>query len=176
MTVETISQWSIVLLLLVIVAFSLVFYFTRHRSRTVSPEYAARFYSAYLGEAFRLAGYNAATFLRNQDLHDANRVLEIYCVAEAALLAKIEETLSGPEDRMAPAQPAPLRELSPAEYSMLFRKRAAAADEVERNSEPGKGLKEGAKKYAKLLWRKINPVLQQLAGGWVGGKLGIPGG
>ncbi len=178
MATDTFSQWSIVLLLLVTAIFAAVFYMTRRSSRKVPPRHAARYYAAYLGETFRLAGFDAGDFLRQQDLRDGNRVIEIYCVAEGALLARIMETLDRP-DHATPSVSSPT-ELTPGEYDKLWRKRTAmvedndeVGDEIEKSA---KDRKKGLKNFAMLLLRKINPVIQQVAGTWVGARMGMPGG
>jgi hypothetical protein len=126
----------------------------RHRDAPVDPKYASTYYRAYLGEALRLAGFNATEVLRGKENLASGELLELICKAEELLFLRIVKTLHNGK----PELDYPLKEFNDYRTGQSYNK----AREL--------GATEQVIDFAMALLKKINPILQQVAGDWVRGK------
>lgn len=177
MTLETLSPLSVIALAMVgaiIVLVALTGYWWKQYQKfwtkrpdaehpssaePVDPAFAARFYKAYVSEVLRLAGFKSQTFLQGQDFKNGGVVLDLIVVAEGLLLHSIVEQLKRPR----PSEVPPERDLSMKE---VFQKYSPTPHAAARELAGDERLWE----HALTLLKKINPVLQQVAGAWVGPK------
>ena len=126
----------------------------KHRDTPVDPKHASTYYRAYLGEAVRLAGFNAAEVLRGKENLASGELLELICKAEELLFLRIVKTLHNGK----PELDYPLKEFNDYRTGQSYNK----AREL--------GATEQVIDFAMALLKKINPILQQVAGDWVRGK------
>lgn len=130
-------------------------------SGPVDPKFAARFYEAYVAEVVRLAGFNPQTFLQGQDLKNGGVMLDLIVTAEGLLLHSIVEQLRRPRpSEVPPERHMPMKD--------VFRNYSPTPHAAARELAGDERLWE----HALTLLKKINPVLQQVAGAWVGPKPG----
>jgi hypothetical protein len=127
---------------------------TKHRDTPADPKYASRYYRAYLGEALRLAGFNATEILHGKENVASGELLELICKAEELLFLRIVKTLHNGK----PELDYPLKEFNEYRTGQSYNK----AREL--------GASEQVIDLAMALLKKINPILQQVAGDWVQGK------
>jgi hypothetical protein len=126
----------------------------KHRDAPVDPKYAATYYRAYLGEALRLAGFNPAEILRGKDNAASGELLELICKAEELLFLRIVKTLHNGKPEL--------------DYTLKdFNEYRAGQSHAKANA---LGAQQHVIDMAMALLRKINPILQQVAGDWVQGK------
>ena len=156
MTIEA-SLWVNVLLLLIVILILVFPTFRSKREKFVTPEYSARYYTAYIAEVARLAGLDPGKFLADVDLKNPAQVLKMATAAEAELLNAI------------------LNSLTDEEWAELERRHGSdPLDEYDRDHRPGKSeeerraaIKKRKFNFAMEVLKKINPILQQVAGSWV---------
>ena len=117
-------------------------------------KYAAANYRAYLGEALRLAGFDPVEILRDKGHLSSGELLELICKAEELLFLRIVKTLHNGKPELGYT----LKEFNDYRAGQSYSK----AQET--------GASENVIKFAMELLKKINPVLQQVAGNWVQGK------
>jgi hypothetical protein len=122
-----------------------------HRDGPADPKYASTYYRAYLGEALRLAGFNAAEVLRGKENLASGELLELICKAEELLFLRIVKTLHNGK----PELDYTLKEFNEYRTGQSYNK----AREL--------GASEQVIDFAMAMLKKINPVLQQVAGDWV---------
>jgi hypothetical protein len=125
-----------------------------HRDGPVDSKYSSTYYRAYLGEALHLAGFNAAEVLRGKENLASGALLELICKAEELLFLRIVKTLHNGKAEL---------DYTPREF-----------DEYRAGQSYSKARELGASEkvidLAMALLKKINPILQQVAGDWVQGK------
>ena len=165
MTIEAISPWVNAFLLLIVILILVFPTFRSKRDRFVAPEYSARYYTAYIGEVARLAGLDPGKFLAHVDLSNPAQFLKMATAAEAELLNAI------------------LISLTDEEWAELERKYGSdPVDEYDRDHRPGKSeeerraaIKKRKFNFAMEVFKKINPILQQVAGSWATRSAGAGG-
>jgi len=123
------------------------------REAPVDPRYASSYYRAYLGETLRLAGFNAEEILRGKENVASGELLELICKAEELLFLRIVKTLHNGK----PELDYTLKEFTEYRAGQSYAKANAL------------GAQEHVIDLAMNSLKKINPVLQQLAGDWVKG-------
>ncbi|HEV7607118.1 MAG TPA: hypothetical protein VGO61_07265 [Steroidobacteraceae bacterium] len=126
----------------------------KHRDTAVDPKYASTYYRAYLGETLRLAGFNPAEILRDKATLASGELLELIVKAEELLFLRIVKTLHNGK----PELDYPFKDFGEYRAGQSYNK----AREL--------GASEHVIDLAMALLKKINPVLQQVAGDWVQGK------
>jgi hypothetical protein len=126
----------------------------RHRDIPVDSKYASTYYRAYLAEALRLGGFNATEILRGKENLASGELLELICKAEELLFLRIVKTLHNGK----PELDYTLKEFNDYRTGQSYNK----AREL--------GASEQVIDFAMALLKKINPILQQVAGDWVQGK------
>jgi hypothetical protein len=124
------------------------------RIAPVDPEYASSYYRAYLGETLRLAGFNAEEILRDREKLSTGELLDLICKAEELLFLRIVKTLHNGK----PELDYTLKDFNEYRSGQSYAKANAL------------GAQEHVIDLAMNLLKKINPVLQQVAGDWVRGK------
>jgi len=158
MAMEMLSYWAFVVLVIVIALLPILLRRGRkaasQRDVPVDPKYAANYYRAYLGETLRLAGFNPSEILRGKENMASGELLELICKAEELLFLRIVKTLHNGK----PELDYTLKEFSEYRAGQSYSKAAAL------------GAKEHVIELAMTLLKKINPILQQVAGNWVQGK------
>lgn len=125
-----------------------------NRDSPVDPRYASVRYRAYLGEVLRLAGFNPVEILRGKETLASGELLELICKAEELLFLRIVKTLHT-------GKPDP-------EYTLKDFNEYRAGQSY--SMAQAFGAQEHVIDFAMALLKKINPVLQQVAGDWVQGK------
>ena len=125
-----------------------------HREAPVGARFSASYYRAYLGEVLRLAGFNPAEILRGRENLASGELLELIVKAEELLFLRIVKTLHNGK----PELDYPLKEFDEYRVGQSYNK----VREL--------GAQEHVIDFAMTLLKKINPVLQQVAGDWVQGK------
>jgi hypothetical protein len=124
------------------------------RDAPVDPKFASSYYRAYLGEALRLAGFDAEEILRGKENAASGELLELICKAEELLFLRIVKTLHNGKPEL--------------DYTLKdFNEYRAGQSYAKANA---LGVQEHVIDLAMNLLKKINPVLQQVAGDWVQGK------
>jgi hypothetical protein len=126
----------------------------KHRDTPVDPKYASTYYRAYLGETLKLAGFDPAEILRDKAAMASGELLELIVKAEELLFLRIVKTLHNGK----PELDHTFKEFSDYRAGQSYNK----AREL--------GASEQVIDLAMTLLKKINPVLQQVAGDWVQGK------
>jgi hypothetical protein len=130
---------------------------TKNSSSSADPGVTSKYYRAYITETLRLAGIDADKFLADKDLTNGEVVRELIVEAEGYLLLSIVEQLTG---RLRPPRPTAVprdRHLTPQQVHEKYSPTPhAMARELAGDKEVWR--------YALMLLKKINPILQQAVG------------
>ena len=124
------------------------------RDAPADPAYASAYYRAYLGETLRLAGFDPREILRGRENATSGELLELICKSEELLFLRMVKTLLNGR----PELDYTLKEFNEYRAGQSYAKATAL------------GASEHVIDLAMTLLRKINPILQQVAGDWVQGK------
>jgi len=124
------------------------------REAPVGARFSTTYYRAYLSETLRLAGFNSMEILRGKETLASGELLELIVKAEELLFLRIVKTLHNGK----PEMDYPLKEFNEYRAGQSYNK----AREL--------GASDQVIDLAMALLKKINPVLQQVAGDWVQGK------
>jgi len=152
------TYWSTIAMVIVIVHVMWLFRrkpaATEHRTGPVDARHSSTYYRAYLGEALRLAGFDPAEVLRGKETLASGELLELICKAEELLFLRIVKTLHNGK----PEPEYTLRDFNEYRAGQSYAKAKAL------------GAEGPLIDLAMTLLKKINPILQQVAGDWVQGK------
>lgn len=137
----------------------------RNRPPQIDSQFAARYYAAYIGETLRLAGYRDVR-IPAERLLDGGEALQLALNAEGLLLLSIVNRLSGDAGLASEPVEKPVDQ----DWILFLKNRPGSFEEARRKAD-GSKQREQLWKLALELLKKINPIIQRVAGSWTEGQV-----